>query len=341
MKSSLLPLSLAGPGNQFCGIKEGLVMAQILDLPMVVPRIIPHFTTRAKSRTSYSFDETFDFDFFVDNCSSLLDVNILPSEFASSTSRKLVLMRSDERSTKQALEYYSYFEKEMNLVDSAGELNCHDNGCGFLRNKSDVHQFAIKNSMKNSHTSLVGVFNSIKLGGINLSSRSPACAKNHCLNCSPNDEFLDIYIKVQQSLRFSQWIRDFGDRYIETVFGGRPFNAFHLRICDVPRGRKFEDCYSGYTENRVVDILLNLQEADQLCSSDIFIASPPQLFDKVSGLTTLLDQPFNFFSSSSLDAYQSSLVEQYICTRAYRFIRSYTNLLISLANHILAQVGLN
>ena len=100
MKSSLLPLSLAGPGNQFCGIKEGLVVAQILDLPMVVPRIIPHFTTRAKSRTSYSFDETFDFDFFVDNCSSLLDVNILPSEFASSTSRKLVLMRSDERSTK-------------------------------------------------------------------------------------------------------------------------------------------------------------------------------------------------------------------------------------------------
>ena len=325
MKSSLLPLSLAGPGNQFCGIKEGLIIAHILNLPMIVPSVIPHFTTRTKSRASYSFEDTFDFDFFVDNCSSMLNVNILSSEFASEISRRLVLMRSDELSTKQALEYYNYFADAMNLVDSADHLNSRDNGCGFLRTQSDVHQFAAKHFMDDSHTSLIGIFNSIKLGGIKLGDDLSICAKNHCLNCGPSEEFSGIYSKVQATFRFSRWIRDFGDRYIERIFDGRPFNAFHLRICDVPRGRKFEDCYSGFTENQVVDILMNLQEEDQLRSSDIFIASPPQLFDKVSGLTKLLDRPFNFFSSSSLDAYQSSLVEQYICTKSHRFVRSYTN----------------
>jgi len=324
MKCSLLPLSLAGPGNQFCGIKESLIIAETLKLPLILPKVIPHYTIREHSRKAYDFDELFDVEYLSNVCSSKLFVDILPASCASNENRHPILMRSDPVSTAQAFEYYDYYLSAMALRDDVKQFDYSSYKTSLLRTRKDIRDFAELHNITEKHTSLVGVFNNVKIGGINKFSDNLACSKNHCLNCKPNPEFESIYSVIQSSFQFSKFIRDIGDRYIQKVFKDREFNAFHMRVSDLTTGRKFIDCYNGLTEEKVFDILMSTQDMDGLQSSDIFIAAPPQL-KQVKDLKIFCKSSINFYHNPDVDPFISSLIEQYICSKSKRFIRSYTN----------------
>jgi hypothetical protein len=95
-RKAFLPLSLAGPGNQYCGIKEAMVMAHVLDMDIALPRIIPHVTTRSKAEFSYGFDDTFDIEKFRVNCATELGINVV--EFVPTDASINLMMRSDDAS---------------------------------------------------------------------------------------------------------------------------------------------------------------------------------------------------------------------------------------------------
>jgi len=324
VKSSLLPLSLAGPGNQFCGIKESLIIAEILKLPLILPKIIPHYTIRKFSQKAYDFDELFDVEYLSNICSSKLSIDILPTSYASRKSRHPIMMRSDPASKAQAMEYYDYYLSAMALKDDIKDFDHSSYKTSLFRSQKDVRDFAELHNIFAKHTTLVGVFNNVKIGGINNFSDNLACSKNHCLNCKPNPEFEPIYEVVQSSFQFSKFIRDAGDRYIQKVFKDREFNAFHMRVSDITKGRTFIDCYNGFAEKKVFDILMSTQDVDGLLRSDIFIAAPPQL-KQVKDLKIFDKNSINFYHNPDVDPFISSLIEQYICSKSKRFIRSYTN----------------
>jgi hypothetical protein len=55
------------------------------------------------------------------------------------------------------------------------------------------------------------------------------------------------------------------------------------------------------------------------------LATPPQLFTAVSDLTLFGRGRQRVYADPDVDPHLSAMVEQYICTRAKIFVRSYTN----------------
>lgn len=329
-RKAFLPLSLAGPGNQYCGIKEALVMAHVLDMDIALPRIIPHGTTRSKAEFSYGFDDTFDIEKFRLNCATKLGINVV--EFVPTDASINLMMRSDDASKKQALDYLELHRQALSAPEDHFKYVLETPNPRMLKSIAEIEEWGGAVSRfpgfdEAQTLSLVGIFNSIKLGGINTHSEASPCNKNHCLNCPPNQELSGIYDQVNQCFQFNRRVRDIGDDLIQRHFGDRPYVAFHLRICDVPKNRTFKECYSGYTEEEVASAVSRISSAAGVSEADVFLASPPQLFSSVSDLHLINDG--QFFKTAARDVgndpYYASLVEQYVCSKATVFIRSYTN----------------
>ena len=327
----LLPLSQAGPGNQYCGLKEGLILANILGLDLVPPVFIPHGTVRKTSKSYYDFAETFDFPYFLDACKRHLDVTVVPYETARETfndpdSTVPVMIRKEGSSRSQALEYYEFYREIMNLAPQEHDFRFFPAAGQFMRTREDVfHWYETIGMGKKPSLLITGLFNSVKLGGINRSGNPQPCSKNHCLNCVPNSAFDDIYQRVNKTLQFSPLIKQLGDEYIEKNFSGREFIGFHLRICDLPRNRKFADCYSGYSEDTVWSSIAKCCENFGVRADDVFLATPPQLFTAVSDLSLFTRDRVNTYENPDVDSHLGGMIEQYICTQAKVFLRSYTN----------------
>ena len=329
-KKALLPLSLAGPGNQFCGIKEALVLAHLLEMDIALPKIIPHGTIRNRSKLSHAFDDTFNLDTFRQRCLAELGVGV--TEVSTSDNFHNIMMRTDDTSRKQAMQYLELHRQAMEIPSHSFEI-LHDTPLpNMLSSVEEIQEWghAIRGQLgiENAQiVSLIGIFNSIKLGGINENSDAAPCNKNHCLNCPPSAELSKIYEAVNNCFRFSSWIVNTGDQFIREQFGGRSFIGFHLRICDLPRNRTFQECYSGYTEEQVVAAVARIGTTAGVGAGDTFLAAPPQLFNAVSNLHLVNDhQHFKIATNDDeLDPYYASLIEQYICSEASVFIRSYTN----------------
>ena len=330
IRKALLPLSLAGPGNQYCGIKEALVLAHLLKMDIALPRVIPHGAIRQRSKLSHSFDDTFNLDRFRQHCLEELGVGV--AEISASDKFHNIMMRTDDSSRKQALQYLALHQQAMEIPPHNFEV-LHDTPIPkMLSSVKDIQEWgkAIGNQpgVENAEIiSLVGIFNSIKLGGINENSDAAPCNKNHCLNCPPNPELSQIYETVNSCFCFSSSIANIGDQFVRERFGERPFVAFHLRICDLPRNRTFRECYSGYTEEQVVAAVARIGTTAGVGAGDAFLAAPPQLFNTVSDLHLVNNnQHFKIApNDDELDPYYASLIEQYICSQASVFIRSYTN----------------
>ena len=329
-RKALLPLSLAGPGNQYCGIKEALVLAHLLEMDIALPRIIPHGTIRNRSKLSHEFGDTFNLDLFKRHCVEELRVGVV--EVSASDNFHNIMMRTDDTSRKQAMQYLALHQQAMEIQAHAFETLHNTPILKMLSSVKEIQEWgrAIGNQpgIENAQiVSLVGIFNSIKLGGINENSDAAPCNKNHCLNCPPNTELSKIYETINNCFRFSSSIANIGDQFIRERFGERSFVAFHLRICDLPRNRTFQECYSGYTEEQVVAAVANIATTAGVGAGDAFLAAPPQLFNAVSDLHLVNDhQQFKVATNDDeLDPYYASLIEQYICSEASVFIRSYTN----------------
>ena len=325
-RKALLPLSLAGPGNQYCGIKEALVLAHLLEMDIALPRIIPHGTIRKRSKLSHAFDDTFNLDRFRHRCREELGVGVV--EVSASDKFHNIMMRTDDSSRKQAMQYLALHQQAMEMPPRAFET-LHDTPIPkMLSSVKEIQEWgkAIGNQLgvENAQIiSLVGIFNSIKLGGINENSEAAPCNKNHCLNCPPNPELSEIYETVNKCFWFSSSIANIGDQFIQERFGDRAFVAFHLRICDLPRNRTFQECYSGYTEEQVVAAVARISTNASVGAGDAFLAAPPQLFNDVSDLHLVNNhQHFKIATNDDeLDPYYASLIEQYICSKASVFIK--------------------
>lgn len=329
-KCSLLPLSLAGPGNQYCGLKEGIIMAAQLGTDIIMPPFIPHGTIRKDSRSHYLFEETFDVEQFQRECRKQFGIEALSLQevtwqLQSVETFYAAMMRRDEASTRQALEYLGFYRQVFPDLPDDEQVGPHAERV-FLRDPNDIQQWYEGLPIEPGKLIIaVGIFNSLKLGGIDRASANEPCTKNHCLNCPPNPAFDDLYQKVDHCLAFSRGIREIGDRYIEAEFGDQDFLSFHLRICDIPRQRSFEECYSGYTENVVEEALWRYCDEYNIDRDKLFVAAPPQLFTAVSNLERFKQSRYRRFFQDGLDPHIAGMVEQYICTRSEVFIRSYTN----------------
>jgi hypothetical protein len=329
-RKAILPLSLAGPGNQFCGIKEALLIAHVLKMDVALPRVIPHGTIRNKAESSYGFDETFDLERFRLACSQELDVNVI--ELTADTHFLNIMMRGDEASRNQAVQYFELHNKALGLREDNLQSLADTPNARMLTSVAEIEAWGdaitqLSGFEEAQVISLIGIFNSIKLGGINTESDAAPCNKNHCLNCPPNAELADIHDRVNQCFRFSKSISDVGDQLIHRLFGDHAFAAFHLRICDLPQNRTFKECYSGYTEEEVVSAVHRITAAASVDTANVFLAAPPQLFTAVNDLGLVNDGRLFKTASEDVaeDPYYASLVEQYVCSKASVFIRSYTN----------------
>ena len=330
-KKALLPLSLAGPGNQYCGIKEAIILARVLDRSLVLPYIIPHYTIRERSRAYYTIAETFDEHLLIERCRDLMNLEVIPwSEYRSNwpTSGQItaVNIRKDQTSIAQAMGYVERYRDVMGFALSKEEV-LKSRSPGAILDSAESIQKWYQTVADGDPELLViaGLFNSLKLGGMNRSSVQGPCLKNQCLSCRPSPEFDEIYQQVNLAFRINRNIAEIGDDFILRTFQDRPFLAFHLRICDLPHNRSFPECYGNYTEDQISAALGAACRRYQIDPEDVFLAAPPQLFSAVSGLQIFTRENMRTFYSSKGDPYIASLAEQYICMRSKVFLRSRTN----------------
>lgn len=331
MTHALLPLSLAGPGNQYCGLKEAVIMARVLGRSLVLPHIIPHYTIRGSSKSHYLFAETFDEPVFIERCGSLMGLEVIPwaeykQKWPHTEQISAVNIRKDEVSQRQAMEYFGLYRDEMGFPLMDEEVQESLSPRAILDSpEAIVHWYETVCDSDPELLVIAGLFNNLKLGGINRITEQAACLKNHCLNCRPSPAFDEMYQLANLAFRLNAEVARAGESYIAKRFQERPFLSFHLRICDIPKKRSFSECYAGYSEIQLQRALARVTSKFSIQANDVFLAAPPQLFSEVRDLKVFTRENMHTLDSPAYDPYFAALVEQYICMRSRVFLRSYTN----------------
>ncbi len=300
----LLPTFLAGPGNQYVGLKEAVLMARHLERTLVLPRFVAHFTVRAQSpRLYYDFDETFDRAALARVC-PVIDV----AELEARPERVHHIRKAGQKDQAQAQEYLSYYADSTDL--SLTDLPAH-----FLQRRyiHGAEDFAELSALDDEVLTVCGVFNNVRLS---------TCIKNHCVRCAPSPAFAEEYAQISTGFARAPHIRDAAKAFIDETFGGRPFLGFHLRTYDRVRPTDdFEAIYCGWSEQEVFDAVTRYAAAQDIPVERIFLATPPATFK--------IDLPrigrWRRFSGEGVEPYFASLIEQEICSRAEIYVRSVSN----------------
>ena len=303
MSGYLLPTFLAGPGNQYVGLKEAALIARRLGRTLVLPRFMAHFTVRATStRLYFDFAETFE-RAPLDAVVNTIDV----AELTARPTRVHHIRKVGQRDQAQATEYLEYYEAATGLALAHLPETFLERR--YLHGPEDFGELA---AIADEVLCLCGVFNNVRLS---------TCIKNHCVRCPPSPVFEAEYHEISAGFVRAAPIRAAAEAFVEAHLRG-PYLAFHLRTYDRVRpSDDFASVYCGWSERSVFQAVLDHAAACGIPESRVFIATPPATFN-LPGLEVL---PRLRRFDAPMEPYVASLVEQEICARAEVYVRSVSN----------------
>ena len=278
-----------GPGNQIVGIKEGLIIAEILNRELIFPPIIQHYILNKVNRGGYNelkywnFTDIFNYD-NNENINELID-NI---EFIENNSSDIYCVRQQD--INKPLRMENLLNKKFNKmkikrnrfsnVDDIKSLNYDDN------------------NLIISH-----LYNVVQIS---------KCYWNGCDICDVNPNLIDLYKKICSKFDYCDNIKSIGDKFIKENLSDN-FIALHLRYHDV-YNQNIKDVNKLYDESDI-KILLDKLKGDQKIS--VFIATNNQKRILESELKDCKMLPLSI-ENDELE----SFIEQYICCRSNKFLYS-------------------
>ena len=301
MKKYLLPLGLAGPGNQIYGIKEALIIAKYLDRTLILPPIYSHFTVNEWDDVErvgrHDFEEFFN-----------LDYGSRIEKFDYIKHVPCIYSICKEASTIFDLCYFCKLSESIILKDRLPKC----------RKLLKTQVFSSENDLLELKSldvpllALSGIFNSVVIS---------KCGLNGCSICPLHPFFQNDYIEICKRWDFSEQIKKEGDELIKKMFGSEPFLSFHLRLTDCPKGTDFKTAYMNWEETDVWKAITSLN------FKNIYVAMPnsidiidskmfnPNINNQCHSIRTLR-------SDKGITA-RASILEKYICSKSDLFVMSH------------------
>jgi len=214
----------SGPGNQIIGIKECLILANVLNRTCIIPPIREHYL---KSNVLfYNFNDIFAYnstDVIVDNkmYSLIQNTNIekiysfIPPKNTPSRHETLLKLKYEEQ--------YLTHRKIKN--DTCEELRQIDDKLLMLKH----------------------LFNNVYISN---------CSINGCFKCQMNPSFSNIYKDICSKLDFSKAIKLLGDKYIKDVLGEN-YQCVHIRLPDRINEQNMTSKEIAHLHNAVMNLREN------------------------------------------------------------------------------------
>lgn len=290
-----------GPGNQIIGIKECLIMSNILERKLLFPPIIQHYVLNRKYRNStesgalkyWNFDDIFNYkDTNIVNLKdylSCLEYNIIYCLNKVDLTQKLRIEHVLELDNKN----YIYLNKKK------------------FNNNSDYDELIHKND---TNLILKNLYNNTSIS---------KCFWNGCDTCKLNDNFYVLYKNICSKFDFSSRIKSYGDIYIKNNFKNADFICLHLRYPDCGNVN-IKDINKLYDETDINTLISKYKNEHSI--KHVFVATN----NKQLLLTSSLNH-CNLLEENELYDECESFIEQYIATQSKIFI--YTGGIHAKPNH--------
>ena len=283
----------SGPGNQVMAVKEAWVLSRILGRKLLCPPIRQHYTEGGS--LFWPLDELFELGGG--------DVDALSmSDFAR-------LYSADKNDDSARLLLHTNYERALKIEEAMGVAAPHQ--------LAEPRRFRSLDSLKRLKAidseilSLKHVFNTIFLS---------ECGWNGAYDSPMNSEFLEVYRGVCRDFDFSKSIREEALRFLTEAGIQTDFAALHLRYPDQMLGKPLVE-HAGYSEDEILEYIVNFTENGPLPANRIFIATNKPEMAKNSALVGCV-----FYDPScSKFASIASFIEQCICSRASLFFMSPYN----------------
>lgn len=238
----LLPLTPdSGPGNQLMGIKEALMMGEMLNRMVLLPPIHQHYVSGSRH---WDFEEIYRYD---------LPQKARPFETADHA----------KLSGHSYVLHGNYLKKRLRIEDildlSANEQLLTQRR---FRNQSEYEELK---AIDDEVLCIKHIFNNTTVS---------MCGWNGCNECATNPKLEPLYGDVCKHLDFSQQIKDFGDQFIREKLRD-DFLAVHLRYPDLMQGKSFRDI-AAYDETDIKRAIVEVSNRYGIDERNVFIATNKQ-----------------------------------------------------------------
>ena len=284
-----------GPGNQIVGIKEAIIMAKLLNRKLLFPPILQHYVLNRVHRgynenniKYWKFSDIFE---YIDNNMNVLE--LVENKHILKISNNQYFIRQNDITNPLKMESLLELKNKNKKT-----LNSR-----FFKNLEDYNELK---GYKNEHLlTITHLYNSTAIS---------ECFWNGCDTCKLNPVFIDMYKEICSNLDFSQKIKDFGEEYINNIFGKEDFICLHLRYPDYG-DVDIKSINKLYNENDINNLIMNFCEKEDIQPNNLFIATCNQNRILKTDLKygKMLDKKSEYNE-------MESFIEQYIATRSKIFI---------------------
>lgn len=279
-----------GPGNQIVGIKEGLIISEILNREFIFPPIIQHYMLNRSNRGTNNNIKYWNFsDIFNYNNDSKINNLVDNIKLIESNTKNIYCVRQQDVSNKLRMETIFNLDKFNKLKLKKNRFS----------NENDIKLLNYdENVLVISH-----LYNNLKISN---------CFWNGCDTCSVNPDFIDLYKKISNRFDFSDKIKNIGDKYIKENLSEN-FISIHIRYHDVYK-QNIKEINKLYDETDIKILIDNLKKDK---NTSVFVATNKQ--------NRILESDLNeskLLPKSDENDELESFIEQYICCKSKTFIYS-------------------
>tara|TARA_B100001093_G_scaffold172210_1_gene165019 strand:- start:4416 stop:6398 length:1983 start_codon:yes stop_codon:yes gene_type:complete len=279
-----------GPGNQIVGIKEGLLIANILNRKFIFPPIIQHYTINKSMRGStenikhWKFTDIFNYK---NQNNELLD----QYELLNDDNQTIYCTRSVD------IDKSLRIEKMLDLKCSKKKLS-HTR----FRNKTDIMNLS---NYDDSTLTISHLYNNVFIS---------ECGWNGCDLCSVNKSLLAEYKDICSNFDYSSFIKTIGDKWILENFKNEKFISLHMRYHD-GNNKNIKDVNKLYNESDINNYIVHLCKTYNISEKNVFIASNKQHLINKSELAN-----YKMLNCDISYNELESFIEQYICCMSDKFL---------------------
>lgn len=246
----LLPLTAdSGPGNQIMGIKEALIMGDILNRVVLLPPIHQHYT---EGKRSWPFNDILQYN-------APGKARAYSDEDPALVPKKCYVVHGSYLDTQLKIENILELELPEQLLQQ--------------RRFSKLEDYQELLKKDDSVLCVKHLFNNTVIS---------ECQFNGCIECGINPKLEQFYSNVCKNLDFSNAIKNHCNDFIEKSFSSA-YIAVHLRYPDV-MGQSTLKEITGFDESDIHNALIALANRSGIEEQNVFIATNKAQLVKNSAL---------------------------------------------------------
>ncbi len=279
-----------GPGNQIMGIKEGLLIANLLNREFIFPPILQHYILNRSIRGSsenikhWKFSDIFNYK---DKKNELVE----QCELLKNDNQKIYCTRNVDMGSSLRI------EKLLELKCCKEKLSH-----AHFKNKNDIMTLSNYND---SILTISHLYNNVHIS---------QCGWNGCDICAINKSLLAEYKDICANFDYSSFIKNIGDKWISENFKNEKFISLHLRYHDY-NNKNIKTINMLYNETDVKNYIVRLCKTYNISEKNVFIASNKQNLISKSEL-----KHYKMLNPDSSYNELESFIEQYICCMSDKFL---------------------